>query len=76
MLLDASSFPCVLNLSASDTRVLRYLKGETLELTTEEEAAQKQKGWILICVDGFGLGWGKYVNGSVRNKYYPGWRLQ
>ena len=76
MLLDASSFPSVLNLGASDPRVLRYLKGETLELTAEEEETQKQKGWILVCTDGFGLGWGKYVNGSVRNKYYPGWRLQ
>jgi NOL1/NOP2/fmu family ribosome biogenesis protein len=105
MLLQAEDFPLVLDLSAEDERVIRYLKGETVELSQEEAAriqeiqkreakgrapqnkgAQKKetsgrdasgrKGWILICVDGFGLGWGKYASGSVKNKYYPGWRLQ
>lgn len=75
MLLDDTMFPCVLNLDVSDPRVIRYLKGETLELS-EEEAANLQKGWVLVCVDGFGLGWGKHANGTVKNKYYPGWRLQ
>ena len=28
----------------------------------------------LIMVDGFPLGWGKYNNGQVKNKYLPGWR--
>ena len=61
------------------------MKGETLELTGAEESALEEtvkrmapgaKGWILICVDGFGLGWGKYARGTIKNKYYPGWRLQ
>lgn len=33
-------------------------------------------GWVLICCDGYPLGWGKCVNGTIRNKYNPGWRMQ
>lgn len=85
MLLNHASFPCVLNLSSSDGRTVRYLKGETVELTSEETASlEKQvkrmsrsvKGWTLICVDGFSLGWGKFTKDAIKNKYYPGWRLQ
>ncbi|MCC8050611.1 MAG: RsmB/NOP family class I SAM-dependent RNA methyltransferase [Clostridiales bacterium] len=80
MMLDASCFDAVLDLSCRDDRVIRYLKGETLELSEEELAvlAQKQSAdkTVLICVDGHGLGWGKLANGSIRNKFYPGWRMQ
>ena len=74
MVLGASDYPQVLDLSAKDERVIRYLKGETIDLLPEE--TEKKKGWVLICVDGFGIGWGKYAGDSVKNKYYPGWRLQ
>lgn len=63
----------VLDLSARDPAVIRYLKGETLET---EEAARCFNGWVLVCCDGYPLGWGKYINGSIRNKYHPGWRLR
>lgn len=63
-----------LSFSSDDERVVRYLRGETLEL--REEETKGLCGWTLICADGFGLGWGKYINGSIRNKLYPGWRLQ
>lgn len=81
MLLRAEDFPQSLSLSSEDMRLIRYLKGETLELTEEEDAqlkkaSKKTGGWILVCADGFALGWGKYANGSIKNKYYPGWRLQ
>lgn len=78
MLLRADTFPQVLDLHAQDERVIRYLKGETLELSAQEDAQmqERQSAWVLVCAGGFGLGWGKYVNGSIRNKYYPGWRLQ
>lgn len=87
LVLKSSDFERVLNLESEDPRVLRYLKGETIDLEEAEEAqilaTQKKKkktdaanGWVLICVDGYGLGWGKYGNGRIKNKYYPGWRLQ
>lgn len=72
--LKAADYLQVLDLSSEDERVIRYLKGETIDLLPEE--AEKKKGWVLICVDGFGIGWGKYAGDSVKNKYYPGWRLQ
>ena len=74
MALGASDYPQVLNLSAGDERVIRYLKGETINLLPEE--AEKKKGLVLICVDGFGIGLGKYAGDTIKNKYYPGWRLQ
>ncbi|MDD7077333.1 MAG: hypothetical protein PUI42_04280, partial [Lachnospiraceae bacterium] len=30
----------------------------------------------LVCVNGYPLGWGKLVNGTLKNKYHPGWRMQ
>ncbi len=61
-----------LQLSISDIRVKKYLKGESLELTDEEDY---KDGYILVCVDQYPLGWGKIVNGTLRNKYYSGWRM-
>lgn len=69
--LTKDDFDQVVNLDVKDERVLRYLKGETLY--TEE----KYKGDILICVDGYGLGWCQgNGQGTLKNKYYPGWRYQ
>ena len=54
--------------------IRNVLKGETIEV--DDLPLKRQKGWQLVCVDGFPLGWGKLVNGSLRNKYLPGWRWQ
>ncbi len=77
MMLDASCFDAVLDLSCEDGRVLRYLKGETLDIDDREEAflSSSADKTVLVCVDGHGLGWGKLVDGSIRNKFYPGWRM-
>lgn len=72
MSLQMKDFRNVINLSSSDERVMRYLKGETLILN---EAEASQKGWHLICTDGFPLGWGKAVGTTLKNKYPAGWRL-
>lgn len=60
---------------AEDERVIRYLKGETLDVE-DMPLPSKASGWILVCVDGFPLGWGKLSGGMLKNKYYPGWRWQ
>ena len=62
----------VLDLSAEDARVLRYLKGETLDVA--DLVSAKEKGWYLVCVDGFPLGFGKLAGQTLKNKYLPGWR--
>lgn len=61
-------------LPAEDERVVKYLKGETLDV--EDLVSMKEKGWYLICVDDYPLGWGKLSAGTVKNKYLPGWRWQ
>ncbi len=59
---------------AKDERVIRYLKGETVDVSDLE--CGKEKGWQLVCVDGYPLGWGKLVNGTLKNKYLSGWRMK
>ncbi len=63
----------VIDLSVDDERITRYLKGETLDV--DDVVEPKAKGWYLLCVDGYPLGWGKLANGTLKNKYLPGWRL-
>lgn len=55
------------DLPLGDERVLRYLKGETIEADGED-------GWNLVLVDSYPLGWGKLSGGRLKNKYHPGWR--
>lgn len=69
MALRAEKFPNRVEFSSADPNVLRYLRGETLETD------QEKTGWVLVCCDGYPLGWGKGVNGTIRNKYQPGWRM-
>lgn len=57
-----------LDLAVDSQDVYRYLKGETISCAQE-------KGWILVTVDGYPLGWGKVVNGKLNNKYPASWRM-
>ena len=59
----------VLNLEISDSRVEKYLRGETVE---DENI---QNGWCLVCVSGLPLGLGKAVNGTVKNHLPKGLRM-
>lgn len=73
MALKPEQFPCVLRLGMGDERVVRYLKGETVSLAEGEDAV---KGWCLVCMDEYPLGWAKGAGRNLKNKYYPGWRWQ
>lgn len=64
-----------ISFGAEDSRTVRYLKGETISLT-EQEADKMESGWTLVCTDGFPLGWAKCSGGTLKNKYYAGWRMQ
>lgn len=72
MVLKKDLYEGTFSLKPEDERVERYLKGETI-LVGDGEATQS-KGWILVCVDDYSLGWGKLVNGVLKNKYSSGWR--
>ena len=74
MTLRSCEFDGAVDFSSDDPRVIRYLKGETIELT--ETDRELPDGWVLVCVDGFALGWGKHSRGTIKNKYCPGWRMQ
>jgi NOL1/NOP2/fmu family ribosome biogenesis protein len=57
----------VLDLSIEDTRVEKFLHGETIE-------GEIDKGWCLVCVDGFPIGLGKNAGGIVKNHVPKGLR--
>ena len=79
IMLTPDTFDTVLDLKNDDIRVSKYLRGETIDYDdTELKVTGKQKNtnrYVLICVDGFSLGFGKLSNGSIKNKYLPGWRM-
>lgn len=56
-----------INLSATDEKLISFLKGNTLDIETNH-------GWNLILVDGYSIGWGKASNGVVKNHYPKGLR--
>lgn len=55
------------NLHHDGDEVIAYLKGETIQ-------ASGEKGWYLITVDGYSLGWGKLTNKTMKNHYPKGLR--
>ncbi len=62
----ASAQRC-LDLASSGQEVLDYLHGLTLPVNLPN-------GWTLVTVDDFSLGWGKVVNGILKNHYPKGLR--
>ncbi|TYA14818.1 rRNA cytosine-C5-methyltransferase [Paenibacillus faecis] len=67
----------VLDLSLADGEAIRYLKGETLEIAESRirrPAKIGAKGFVLVTVDGFSLGFGKWLDGLLKNEYPAGWR--
>ncbi|GIQ71290.1 rRNA cytosine-C5-methyltransferase [Xylanibacillus composti] len=58
-----------LSFGAGSAEVVRYLKGETL---LPEQPMDK--GYVLICVDGYPLGWARSQNGILKNDYLAAWR--
>lgn len=70
MLLDTSTFDQYINLKMDDPDAIRYLKGETLI-----NDIKYPKGWILVLVEGYPLGFAKSAGNILKNKYLPGWRM-
>ncbi|GFN30256.1 RsmB/NOP family class I SAM-dependent RNA methyltransferase [Paenibacillus xylaniclasticus] len=61
----------------TDEAIMRYLKGETVQLDADSltiTGGANSKGYTLVCVDGFPLGWGKYSDGMLKNELPAGWR--
>ena len=60
----------VWKLSATDAQTVGYLNGQTLTC----DDANLPKGWYLITVDGYSLGWGKLAGQIMKNHYPKGLR--
>lgn len=73
MALKMKEFAQVINFSCEDINVIKYLKGETIDM---ESSVNVLSGWNLVCVDGYPLGWGKLTGSTLKNKYHAGWRWQ
>jgi NOL1/NOP2/fmu family ribosome biogenesis protein/23S rRNA U2552 (ribose-2'-O)-methylase RlmE/FtsJ len=57
-----------INLSATpESQIYGYINGETFP-------AEGEKGWYLITVDGYSIGWGKLAGGIMKNHYPKGLR--
>uniref|UniRef100_UPI004056DC45 RsmF rRNA methyltransferase first C-terminal domain-containing protein n=1 Tax=Acetatifactor sp. TaxID=1872090 RepID=UPI004056DC45 len=57
----------VCDLKSTENTINAYLTGQTF-------SAEGTKGWYLICVDGFSIGWGKLAGGIMKNHYPKGLR--
>ncbi len=67
-----------LNLALDSTEAIAYLKGQTLiidEQRIECDPGVTAKGIVLVCIDGYSVGWGKWQqDGNLKNEYPAGWR--
>ena len=61
--------------SRDDEGLIRYLKGETIAVPEELSGKIKDKGLVVIAVDGFVLGLGKIQGTMIKNMYPKAWRL-
>ncbi len=59
---------CLNAVELDGEQIHAYLRGETVETDAEN-------GWCLMCVEGYALGLGKAVNGTVKNHYPKGLRV-
>lgn len=74
--LSQESFSNNISFSCDDDRVIRYLKGETIFIDASD-GVSLQKGYVLVMVDNYPLGWAKYVgNGQLKNKYKISWKME
>lgn len=66
MSLKTEEFKNIVELSETDA--LRYLEGESFEVSANE-------GYNLVCIKKFPLGFGKVIDGRLKNKYSKSWRI-
>ncbi|MBQ4232209.1 MAG: RsmB/NOP family class I SAM-dependent RNA methyltransferase [Lachnospiraceae bacterium] len=59
----------VIVLEPDDIRVDKFLKGETIQIDEPDK-----KGYVLVTVSNYPIGWGKALNGNIKNKIPAGWR--
>lgn len=66
-----------INLSYDGEIIKRYMFGEEIDinrLEMNEYISEDRDGWILVCVEGVSLGWGKKIGNTIKNKFPKGLR--
>lgn len=68
-----------LRLRSEDDEAIKYMKGETLHPAPErivgaDGSPMPGKGWVLVCIDGYPAGWGRWDGTLLKNELLPGWR--
>lgn len=66
MALKSSEFTNAISITDPELAV-KYLKCETIPVEGKD-------GYALICEQNYPLGWGKNSRGTLKNKYFSGWR--
>ncbi|MCD8124058.1 MAG: RsmB/NOP family class I SAM-dependent RNA methyltransferase [Lachnospiraceae bacterium] len=74
MALERYEYPDRVSFGWEDERVLRYLKGESVDAAGA--AVSGEEGWCLVCAEEYPLGWAMRRGTALKNKYEPGWRRQ
>ena len=68
--LTMAEYPKVYNMTADDPNVLHYLKCENVV-----PDRKFPDGQVLMCVDGYPLGFARVKGDMVKNRYLSGWRM-
>lgn len=66
-----------LSLAGEGAEAVSYLKGETLSIPADRlrlAPGAAPKGYVLVCIDEYSVGWGKWQDGMLKNEYPAGWR--
>lgn len=70
MALSLEEVKTAIDLSPDSDDIRKYLNGSALQ------ADSGKKGWVLVCVEGYSIGWGKASSGILKNHYPKGLRIQ
>lgn len=63
----------LVKLTCDNPQTIGFFNGQSVMLS-DEQAAECKKGWALVCVDGYPVGWGKVNGAQVKNHYPKGLR--
>lgn len=70
MTLKKGDFKNEVHLDIDDIRVIKYLKGETVDFQNIND------GWCGVFADGFIMGWAKAQKDRLKNKYPATWKME
>ena len=71
--LTKNQYDKIINIPENDIRCLQYLRGGSLPVP-EYSGNKEAEGWYLVLSGTHPLGFGRLVNGILKNKYPAGWR--